>query len=117
MQVFPFPPFSSFSVLPFLSSSSNHEALCDYEIKREFNHIDVSLENESNFIIIENKVKKALSESTLTAQSYLLDDSKNVGQVLKEKGASVTRFVRYFVGEGIEKRVDNFAEEVMKEIK
>ena len=67
--------------------------------------------------IIENKVKKALSESTLTAQSYLLDDSKNVGQVLKEKGASVTRFVRYFVGEGIEKRVDNFAEEVMKEIK
>ena len=67
--------------------------------------------------IIENKVKKALSESTRTAQSYLLDDSKNVGQVLKEKGASVTRFVRYFVGEGIEKRVDNFAEEVMKEIK
>ena len=67
--------------------------------------------------IIENKVKKALSESTLTAQSYLLDDSKNVGQVLKEKGASVTRFVRYFVGEGIEKRVDNFAEVIMKEIK
>ena len=79
--------------------------------------IPLSTKIEKYKSIIENKVKKALSESTLTAQSYLLDDSKNVGQVLKEKGASVTRFVRYFVGEGIEKRVDNFAEEVMKEIK
>lgn len=41
-------------------SSSNHED--DYEIKREFNHIDVSLENESNFIIIENKVNDAIEQ-------------------------------------------------------
>lgn len=63
------------------------------------------------------KVQKVLSESTLTAQAYLLDGEKTVAQVLKEKGASVVKFVRYSVGEGIEKRVDNFAEEVMSQIK
>lgn len=67
--------------------------------------------------IAEGKVRKVLSESILTSQVYLLDGEKNVGQVLKEKGNNVVKFVRYSVGEGIEKRVDNFAEEVMKEIK
>lgn len=67
--------------------------------------------------IADRKVAKVLSESTLTAQAYLLDGDKSVAQVLKENGASVLKFVRYAVGEGIEKRVDNFAEEVMKEIK
>lgn len=67
--------------------------------------------------IADGKVRKVLSESILTSQAYLLDGEKNVGQVLKEKGNNVVKFVRYCVGEGIEKRVDNFAEEVMKEIK
>lgn len=67
--------------------------------------------------IVMGKVKKILSESILLSQSYLLDGEKSVAQVLKEKGANVVKFVRYAVGEGIEKRQDNFAEEVMKEIK
>ena len=65
--------------------------------------------------IANRKVQKVLSESTLSAQVYLLDGEKSVGQVLKEKGNSVVSFIRYAVGEGIEKRQDNFAEEVMKE--
>ena len=67
--------------------------------------------------IVMGKVKKVLSESILLSQAYLLDGEKSVAQVLKEKGNSVLKFVRYAVGEGIEKRQDNFAEEVMKEIK
>ncbi len=67
--------------------------------------------------IATRKVQKVLAESTLSAQAYLLDGDKTVEQVLKEKSAKVLKFVRYAVGEGIEKRVDNFAEEVMKEIK
>lgn len=67
--------------------------------------------------IAERKVNKVLAESTLSAQAYLLDGDKTVAQVLKESDAKVVKFVRYAVGEGIEKRVDNFAEEVMKEIK
>lgn len=67
--------------------------------------------------IADRKVQKVLSESTLSAQEYALDDEKTVGQILKEANASVIKFIRYSVGEGIEKRHDNFAEEVMKEIK
>ncbi len=67
--------------------------------------------------IIEGKVRKLLSESILSSQAYLLDPDKSVAQALKEKGVNVVKFVRYAVGEGIEKRVDNFAEEVMKEVK
>ena len=65
--------------------------------------------------IVEGKVNKSLSEQVLLEQKYLLDDSKTVKEVLKEKGNSVLKFIRYQVGEGLEKRSDNFAEEVMKE--
>jgi len=67
--------------------------------------------------IIEGKVHKTLSEVILHEQAYLLDDTKKVEQVLKEKGASVIKFIRYQVGEGIEKRVDDFAAEVMAQAK
>lgn len=66
--------------------------------------------------ILDGKLNKFFSEMSLANQSYLLDDSKNVGQILKEAGVSVKKFVRYQVGEGIEKRHDDFASEVMKEI-
>ena len=67
--------------------------------------------------IVNGKVKKLLSESVLDSQVYLLDGEKSVAQVAKEKGLKIVKFIRYSVGEGIEKRKDNFAEEVMKEIK
>lgn len=67
--------------------------------------------------IVMGKVKKVLAESILLSQAYLLDGEKSVAQVLKEKGINVVKFVRFAVGEGIEKRQDNFAEEVMKEVK
>ncbi|MCR5332878.1 MAG: translation elongation factor Ts [Bacilli bacterium] len=67
--------------------------------------------------IATRKVQKVLSESTLVDQDYLLDGEKKVGQVLKEKSAKVVKFIRFAVGEGIEKRVDNFAEEVMAQAK
>ena len=54
---------------------------------------------------------------TLEAQPFLMDDSKTVGQVLKEQGVKVLAFVRYQVGEGIEKRKDDFASEVMSQAK
>ena len=65
--------------------------------------------------IVEGKVNKFFSESVLDEQSYLLEPDKTVAQALKEKGNSVVKFVRYQVGEGIEKRVDDFAAEVAKQ--
>ena len=67
--------------------------------------------------ILEGKINKYFSEMTLDAQPFLKDDSKTVGQLLSEKGVKVLKFVRYQVGEGIEKRKDNFAEEVMSQAK
>ena len=65
---------------------------------------------------IEGKVSKALKDMCLVDQEYFLDTSKKVAQVLKENNASVIKFVRYEVGEGLEKREDNFAEEVAKQM-
>jgi len=65
--------------------------------------------------IIEGKVMKTFAPLVLCEQEYLMDPSKTVGQVLKEKNNKVVKFVRYEVGEGIAKRVDNFAEEVAKQ--
>lgn len=98
------------------SSAIEHEKGIQVEIMKQ----DEKLANKPAEMlaqIAERKVNKVLAESTLSAQAYLLDGDKTVAQVLKENDAKVVKFVRYAVGEGIEKRVDNFAEEVMKEIK
>ena len=67
--------------------------------------------------ILEGKINKYFAEMTLEAQPFLMDDSKTVGQLLKEKGIKLLAFVRYQVGEGIEKRKDDFASEVMSQAK
>lgn len=58
--------------------SSNNENHYNYEIKREFNHIDVSLENESNFIIIENKVNDAIEQPHQIFQ--YVEEAKKTGK-------------------------------------
>ena len=62
------------------------------------------------------KVKKFLKEITLLGQPFVKDTDQSVGKLLEGAGASVTRFVRYEVGEGIEKKEDNFVEEVMSQV-
>ena len=66
--------------------------------------------------MIGGRIKKFLKEVTLVGQSFVKDDKQTVGQLLKSSGASVVSFTRYEVGEGIEKKVENFADEVMKQI-
>ena len=69
--------------------------------------------------IIGGKVNKYFAEMVLLEQPYLLDteSGKKVGQVLQEKKTNVLKYVRYQVGEGIEKRKDDFASEVMSQMK
>lgn len=67
--------------------------------------------------IVKGKVHKILSESVLAEQDYLLDPSKKVGDVLKAADNKVLQFIRYQVGEGLEKRHDDFAKEVMAQVK
>ena len=66
--------------------------------------------------ILEGKINKHFADQCLMSQPFLMDDSKTVGTLLKEKGANIVCYYRYAVGEGIEKRVDDFASEVMKEV-
>lgn len=66
--------------------------------------------------IIEGKVNKQLSETTLAEQEYLLEPGVTVGNFLKQHELKVVKFIRYMVGEGIEKRKDDFAQEVMSQI-
>lgn len=66
--------------------------------------------------IIEGRVSKALQDMCLVDQIFFLDQSIKCGQFLKQNNTEVERFVRYLVGEGLEKREENFAEEVAKQI-
>ena len=92
----------------------------EMNVQREAAKNDEKLANKPAQVldkILEGKINKYFAEMTLEAQPFLMDDSKTVGQVLKEKGVKVLKFVRYQVGEGIEKRKDDFASEVMSQAK
>lgn len=67
--------------------------------------------------MVVGRVAKFLKEITLVGQPFVKDPDVTVGKLLSNAGARVTSFVRYEVGEGIEKKQENFAEEVMKQVK
>jgi len=66
--------------------------------------------------MVEGRIRKYLAEITLVGQPFVKDPDKTVGALLKDVGASVIGFVRYEVGEGIEKKQENFADEVMAQV-
>ncbi|MCM2312022.1 MAG: translation elongation factor Ts [Steroidobacteraceae bacterium] len=65
----------------------------------------------------EGKLRKFLGEITLLGQPFVKDDKQTVAQVVKAANARVLRFVRYEVGAGIEKKQENFAAEVMAQVR
>ena len=67
--------------------------------------------------ILKGKVDKHFKDLCLNDQEYFLEPKQKVSQFLKENGAEAVCFVRYQAGEGIEKKEENFAEEVMSQIK
>lgn len=67
--------------------------------------------------MVGGRIKKYLKEVTLLGQPFVKDPDQTVEQLLKAAGASVVSFVRYEVGEGIEKKTENFADEVMAQVK
>ena len=67
--------------------------------------------------MVEGRIKKYLKEVTLLGQPFVKDPDQTVEKLLKSSNASVKRFIRFEVGEGIEKKQENFADEVMAQIK
>lgn len=66
--------------------------------------------------MVEGRVRKYLGEVTLVGQPFVKNPDQSVGDLLQGAGASVTRFERFEVGEGIDKKQENFAAEVMAQV-
>ena len=67
--------------------------------------------------IVQGRIRKFFEEVCLVDQVFVKDPNKKVSDILKEHNAEVTEFARFEKGEGIEKKEENFAEEVMKQLK
>jgi elongation factor Ts len=66
--------------------------------------------------MVEGRINKYLAEVTLHGQPFVKDADQTVEKLLKSKSAVVNKFSMFVVGEGIEKKVDNFADEVMTQL-
>jgi elongation factor Ts len=66
--------------------------------------------------MVTGRMKKFTGEVSLTGQAFIMEPKKSVGEVLKEKGITVSSFIRLEVGEGIEKKEEDFAAEVEAQI-
>ncbi|MGD8912406.1 MAG: translation elongation factor Ts, partial [Candidatus Thiodiazotropha sp.] len=67
--------------------------------------------------MVEGRMRKYLAENTLLGQAFVKDPDTTVEKLLKSKSASILQYTRIEVGEGIEKKQENFAEEVMAQAK
>ena len=66
--------------------------------------------------MVQGRIGKFYGEICLLDQEFVKDPSMKVGDLIKSKGAEIVRFARFEKGEGIEKKEENFAEEVMKQL-
>ncbi|MDM8565541.1 translation elongation factor Ts [Candidatus Halobeggiatoa sp. HSG11] len=66
--------------------------------------------------MVTGRLNKFLREITLMGQPFVKDPDKTVEKLLQEAGATITSFKRFEVGEGIEKKTDNFVDEVMQQV-
>ena len=66
--------------------------------------------------MVTGRMRKFTGEVSLTGQAFIMEPKKTVGEVLKEKGITIASFTRLEVGEGIEKKDEDFAAEVEAQI-
>jgi len=66
--------------------------------------------------IVDGKIKKFMKENTLLGQAFVKDPDVTIEKLVKDAGATILSYERIEVGAGIEKKVENFAEEVMAQV-
>lgn len=101
----------------FLSKDEIPQDVIDYETNLAKKDLEKAIEGKPEKIVegmIKGKVNKILSESVLLEQPFVKDSSKKVKDL--QGSGKIISFIRYEVGEGIEKNTENFAEEVAKQI-
>ncbi|MEK4030167.1 MULTISPECIES: translation elongation factor Ts [Bacillaceae] len=100
----------------------SRDAVSEEEVAREREVLTQQALNEGkpeNIVakMVEGRLGKFFEEICLVDQPFVKNPDEKVGKFVQSKGAEVTALVRYEVGEGLEKRQDNFAEEVMNQVK
>ena len=66
--------------------------------------------------MVEGRLRKYLAENSLVEQAFVKDPDQTVGKLLKAADADILGFTRYEVGEGIEKKQEDFAAEVAAQV-
>ncbi|MFD1037956.1 translation elongation factor Ts [Virgibacillus byunsanensis] len=100
----------------------SRDAVSEDEVSREREVLKTQALNEGKpekivEKMVEGRLGKFFEEICLLEQNFVKDPDQKVKKYVADKGASVKTFIRYEVGEGMEKREENFAEEVMSQMK
>ena len=100
----------------------NEESVPEDRLNKEKEILKVQTMNEGKpeaiaEKIVQGRIRKFFEEVCLVDQDFVKDPNKKVSDLLKEHGAEIVEFARFEKGEGIEKKEENFAEEVMKQLK
>ena len=99
----------------------NREAVPQEAVQKEMEILKAQAMNEGKPAeiaekMVQGRIGKFYSEICLLDQEFVKDPSVKVGDLIKNKGSEMTRYARFEKGEGIEKKEENFAEEVMKQL-
>ncbi len=99
----------------------NREAVPQDRVAKEMEILKAQAMNEGKPAeiaekMVQGRIGKFYSEICLVDQEFVKDSSVKVSDVLKNNDADIVRFARFEKGEGIEKKEENFAEEVMKQL-
>ena len=99
----------------------NREAVPQDRVAKEMEILKAQAMNEGKPAeiaekMVQGRIGKFYSEICLLDQEFVKDPSVKVGDLIKNKGSEMTRYARFEKGEGIEKKEENFAEEVMKQL-
>ena len=99
----------------------NRESVPQEAVQKEMEILKAQAMNEGKPAeiaekMVQGRIGKFYSEICLLDQEFVKDPNVKVGDLIKSKGAEVVAFARFEKGEGIEKREENFAEEVMKQL-
>lgn len=100
----------------------DREAVPADRVEKEMEILKVQAMNEGKPAeiaekMVQGRIGKFYSEICLVEQQFVKDPDMKISKLLEEKGAKVVRFARFEKGEGIEKKEENFAEEVMNQLK
>jgi len=100
----------------------NRESVPAERVEKEMEILKVQAMNEGKPAeiaekMVQGRIGKFYGEICLVDQEFVKDPSMKISDLLKSKGANIVRFARLEKGEGIEKKEENFAEEVAKQIK